>query len=293
MELQKSMLGESVKPISKKCAVCITNGAKYTCPRCAIRTCSLSCCKSHKLAYNCSGKRDVAAYVDKGDYNYFSFLSDYRFLESIDRLNDRLARDISENRRVAKSRLKVQCRIMNMARSLGINYRYSRSPLLTRTKVNQTHIVGEESPYISWTLEFCLVDPLLTDSLSNPVSFHQSLPKPIHIIIHNCSPSLLISEIWNTKVTNLSSESQDSLANPELVFASDPSTPNPSVTSWTLPLGEELPYFYIECFDKTTKHFSKHQILASSTSLIDVLKYENYLVREFPTIWVSQKQFLS
>ncbi|VDN97149.1 unnamed protein product [Rodentolepis nana] len=292
MNSQNPGLGKFAKPISKKCTVCATNEAKYTCPRCAIRTCSLSCCKSHKLTYSCSGKRDVAAYVDKEDYNYFSFLSDYRFLEAIDRLNDRLARDISENRRIAKSRLKMQCRVMSMARSLGINYRYSRSPLLTRTKVNQTHIVGDESPYISWTIEFCLIDPLLTDSLSNTVSCYQSFPQSVHILVHNCCPSSLISEIWKTKVSNLSSENQDSLANPDLALTSDPTTPNPSVTSWTLPLGEDLPFFYIDCFDKTTKHISRHHILASSTSLIDVLKHENYIVREFPTIWVSQKQIL-
>ncbi|VDL62096.1 unnamed protein product [Hymenolepis diminuta] len=292
MDLQEHVQVDFVKPSPKICAVCTTNKAIYTCPRCAMRTCSLTCCKSHKLTYNCSGRRNVAAYVDRQDYNYFSFLSDYRFLESIDRLNDCLARDINENRRIAKSRQKMQSQIINMARSLGIQYRYSRSPLLTRAKVNQTHISGEESPYISWTLELCLVDPLLTDSLSNPASWEQSPLKPVHILLHDCNPSLLISDIWKAKVTDLSSEDRDSLATPDLTFPCDSGTPNLSVTSWTLPLGEKLPYFYIECFDKTTKQSSKHEIFASSTSLMDVLKRENYIVREFPTIWVSHMEFI-
>lgn len=96
MDLQEHVQVDSVKPSPKICTVCTTNKAIYTCPRCAMRTCSLTCCKSHKVTYNCSGRRDVASYVDRQDYNYFSFLSDYRFLESIDRLNDRLARDINE-----------------------------------------------------------------------------------------------------------------------------------------------------------------------------------------------------
>lgn len=44
----------------------------------------------------CSGKRDVAAFVARKDYNYFAFLSDYRFLESLDRDNESRERKIYE-----------------------------------------------------------------------------------------------------------------------------------------------------------------------------------------------------
>lgn len=86
----------SVNSNQKVCAVCSTNDAIYTCPRCAMRTCSLGCCKAHKLTYKCSGIRNVAAFVDKKDYNYFHFLSDYRFLESVDRQNEGIAEQINE-----------------------------------------------------------------------------------------------------------------------------------------------------------------------------------------------------
>ncbi|KAM7534321.1 hypothetical protein Aperf_G00000112250 [Anoplocephala perfoliata] len=280
---------ENLKP--KICAVCSVNDALYTCPRCAMRTCSLGCCKAHKATYNCSGKRNVAAFVDKRDYNYFHFLSDYRFLESVDRQNESIAEQINENRRLARSRRKVQSRIRSMARPLGIQYRSSKSALLTRARLNQTHVVDDKSPYILWTLEFCLIPVSSIGSQSEIHPWSDSLLKPIHVLLHDCDSNSLISVIWKSKLVDLPSIDQDSLAIPDLTSFSDPNNSTPSVTSWTLPLGDKPPYFYIECFDKNTKQYSKHEIFPSSTRLMDVLKWENYIVKEFPTIWVSQKEF--
>ncbi|KAJ1477323.1 hypothetical protein T484DRAFT_1592098, partial [Baffinella frigidus] len=44
------------------CGVCGDAAAKYKCPRCAKRTCSLKCVKAHKQADDCSGQRNRAEY---------------------------------------------------------------------------------------------------------------------------------------------------------------------------------------------------------------------------------------
>jgi hypothetical protein len=38
--------------------------AKYTCPCCGNRTCSVACVKKHKETTSCTGKRDRTAFVD-------------------------------------------------------------------------------------------------------------------------------------------------------------------------------------------------------------------------------------
>lgn len=67
-------------PSSSKCAC----GAapKYTCPRCATRTCSLPCSKAHKQTTGCSGQRDPAAFVPLTNYTQGTWDGDYAWLEA-------------------------------------------------------------------------------------------------------------------------------------------------------------------------------------------------------------------
>lgn len=62
------------------CQVCGTE-AKYTCPRCEKRTCSVACSKAHKAADNCSGVRNPAAYVPLNKITQGTWDGDYTWLE--------------------------------------------------------------------------------------------------------------------------------------------------------------------------------------------------------------------
>lgn len=62
------------------CSVCRTNKARYTCPACGVRSCSLSCVKSHKKCEGCDGIRNKASLVLKDDMDNLTILSDYRFV---------------------------------------------------------------------------------------------------------------------------------------------------------------------------------------------------------------------
>lgn len=77
------------------CAICRVNSAIYTCPRCNLRTCSLSCSTKHKtLGDGCSGIRNKAAYVPMNQYGYMALMSDYTFLEEIGRKVGEVGRQI-------------------------------------------------------------------------------------------------------------------------------------------------------------------------------------------------------
>nr|CAI5870461.1 unnamed protein product [Callosobruchus analis] len=68
-----------------QCEVCAYHEAKYTCPRCEVKTCSLKCNKIHKLEVECTGERDRTKYVPMQKFTNFDLSSDYRLLEEISR----------------------------------------------------------------------------------------------------------------------------------------------------------------------------------------------------------------
>ncbi|EEZ97683.1 box C/D snoRNA protein 1 [Tribolium castaneum] len=68
------------------CEVCARKNAKYCCPRCEVKTCSLSCNKIHKLEVECSGVRDRAKFIPVNKFTNLDLSSDYRLLEEISRV---------------------------------------------------------------------------------------------------------------------------------------------------------------------------------------------------------------
>ncbi len=54
---------ESQVLVEKKCEICEKNQRLYKCPRCSIFSCSLECCRRHKVERSCSGIRDKSEFV--------------------------------------------------------------------------------------------------------------------------------------------------------------------------------------------------------------------------------------
>lgn len=88
------------------CEVCSVDGAaKYTCPGCSVRFCSVACSKSHKADTGCTGKRNPAAPVTMADLaasdgtgpsGSSALASDYRFLEDVIRRRESAKRMLTE-----------------------------------------------------------------------------------------------------------------------------------------------------------------------------------------------------
>jgi len=66
-----------------KCEVCKAQEARYRCPRCEVKTCSLKCSNAHKASNDCDGKYDVTEYIPKEKMNVFTFKREYNFLMDI------------------------------------------------------------------------------------------------------------------------------------------------------------------------------------------------------------------
>lgn len=65
------------------CMVCKLHDRKYKCPACHLSTCSLVCCKQHKVMFQCNGKRNRADYIRMSEYKEKNLIADYHFLEDV------------------------------------------------------------------------------------------------------------------------------------------------------------------------------------------------------------------
>ncbi|RWS29428.1 box C/D snoRNA protein 1-like protein [Leptotrombidium deliense] len=82
------------------CIICGNRVSKYKCPACEAKTCSLNCCKDHKIEFSCDGVRNRISFKRMVDYDQSQFLDDYFFLEDAERTIDSLRRD---KRQIVKS----------------------------------------------------------------------------------------------------------------------------------------------------------------------------------------------
>lgn len=101
------------------CAIC-AQPAKYTCPRCHTRTCSLPCTRTHKSTTACSGVRDRAAFVPLKDYGYGKLMDDYVFLEEGKRRAEGWEREITGMKMAAATGTgQVPAKVAGLKRALG------------------------------------------------------------------------------------------------------------------------------------------------------------------------------
>ncbi|KAK6195469.1 hypothetical protein SNE40_000894 [Patella caerulea] len=133
---------------SFRCQVCEENIAKYTCPRCKRKTCSLVCVKKHKYENKCDGIRDKTAHVAVKDFTDRDLLSDYRFLEDTSRKTNSITRDVI---RLEKEKPRMLNQLIREAKNRGIDLKVLPYPM-TRRKTNTTRYFRQEK-IIFWRVD--------------------------------------------------------------------------------------------------------------------------------------------
>ncbi|OQR68543.1 box C/D snoRNA protein 1-like [Tropilaelaps mercedesae] len=132
-----------------KCAVCHKE-ARYCCPKCALRTCSLNCVRAHKAQTGCNGIRDRAAFIPMNKFTDLNLLSDYRFLEESARTIDNAMRNPMVK---PHQREKLSQNLCNIQKFVWRRTRISLHflpQMFTRHKLNRTSI---KRSILYWTLE--------------------------------------------------------------------------------------------------------------------------------------------
>ncbi|KYN15497.1 Box C/D snoRNA protein 1, partial [Trachymyrmex cornetzi] len=125
----------------ENCEVCGAAKARYTCPKCEVRTCSLACVNVHKKELECDGIRDQTKFVPLASFTDLDLLSDYRFLEQVGRSIDTKKRN-PEIKYTRQAILPVHLHKLRCAAS------YRKVSLLYMPQVFSRH--KKNTTYLNW-----------------------------------------------------------------------------------------------------------------------------------------------
>ncbi|XP_017065179.1 box C/D snoRNA protein 1 [Drosophila eugracilis] len=126
------------------CEVCAAKEARYACPKCEVKTCSLPCVQIHKKELNCDGQRDRTKFVPLSEMTSREFMSDYCFLEECTRYAENRKTDQCKRFTHDQRNLPVaQHRMRTAAKRRNIDLRLQLANF-SRHKENTT--------YLNWKL---------------------------------------------------------------------------------------------------------------------------------------------
>ncbi|XP_011860089.1 PREDICTED: box C/D snoRNA protein 1 isoform X2 [Vollenhovia emeryi] len=124
------------------CEVCGAAKAQYTCPKCEVRTCSLTCVNVHKKELECNGIRDKTRFIPMTSFTDLDLLSDYRFLEEVNRSVDTKKRNPEMKYTRQITNLPVHLHKLRCAAS------YKKVSLLFMPQFFSRH--KENTTYLNW-----------------------------------------------------------------------------------------------------------------------------------------------
>ncbi|XP_055846173.1 box C/D snoRNA protein 1 [Episyrphus balteatus] len=151
-----SSLGTLSKRLGK-CEVCGANDAKYTCPKCEVKTCCLPCLQIHKKELECSGIRDPTKFIPLKKMTKMDFMSDYYFLEECTRFVEDRKRDrIKRYTRYNKVLPKELFRLRNAAAKRKTTIRFLLENF-SRRKENTSYL-NWKTDIIYWRVEWVFVN---------------------------------------------------------------------------------------------------------------------------------------
>ncbi|XP_063829842.1 box C/D snoRNA protein 1 [Ostrinia nubilalis] len=135
------------------CEVCGKNKALYTCPKCEVKTCCLTCVRIHKKELECDGVRDRTKFIRMKNFTDTDLLSDYRLLEECARFVHSVKGD--EKKKFTRTDKDLPIHLYKRrlaARSRGIVLQYLAQNF-TRHITNTTHYHYKKN-LIEWRVEW-------------------------------------------------------------------------------------------------------------------------------------------
>ncbi|CAH0699408.1 unnamed protein product [Spodoptera exigua] len=135
------------------CEVCGKNKAKYTCPKCEVKTCCLDCVRIHKKELECDGIRDRTKFIRIKDFTDTDLLSDYRLLEECARFVYGVKIDEKKKYTRVDKELPIYLFKLKMAaRQRGTALQFLAQNF-SRHKVNTTRY-NKKNNVINWRVEW-------------------------------------------------------------------------------------------------------------------------------------------
>lgn len=140
-----------------KCEVCAAQEARYTCPKCEVKTCCLECVRIHKKELECDGIRDRTKFIPLKQMTKMDFMSDYYFLEECTRyVEDRKTDQIKKYTRYNRDLPLHLKRLRDAAKDRNINLRFLLQNF-ARHKENTTYF-DWRTKKIWWRIKWIFVN---------------------------------------------------------------------------------------------------------------------------------------
>ncbi|XP_033228247.1 MATH and LRR domain-containing protein PFE0570w [Belonocnema kinseyi] len=139
------------------CEVCAKNKAKYTCPKCEVRTCSLTCSNIHKKELECDGIRDKTKFLAIQSMTDSDLMSDYCLLQEVGRSVDKYNRDPLKRCATINNFLPKWLRnLKSAAFRRGINLEFMPRSF-SRNRQNSTRYIWKTNELL-WRIEWIFPD---------------------------------------------------------------------------------------------------------------------------------------
>lgn len=133
------------------CEVCAVEPAKYTCPKCELKTCCLNCINIHKKELECDGVRNKVKFIPLQKFSNLELQNDFNLLEEVSNSLFKYKRDPVKNSVLMYNKLPYPLHLLR-------KYAYMRKSqlrflprLFTKHKVN-TSCVYKNKLY--WRIEW-------------------------------------------------------------------------------------------------------------------------------------------
>ncbi|XP_027161446.1 box C/D snoRNA protein 1-like [Coffea eugenioides] len=157
MEVQEESAAAPITNPSPKqpplCEECKHNPAKYKCPGCSIRSCSLPCVKAHKQRTSCTGKKQYKDVVPLSEFDDNLLLSDYNMLEGVKRVAESAQRMRIKMCGYSHFRLPLPLKSLRSAAASRRTKLLFFSTGMSKREKNKTYY-NYRRKYISWTIEW-------------------------------------------------------------------------------------------------------------------------------------------
>ncbi|XP_060525456.1 box C/D snoRNA protein 1 [Cylas formicarius] len=154
------------------CEVCGFRDARYACPKCEVKTCSLKCVKIHKLELECDGFRDRTKFVPLNKFTNFDLSGDYRLLEEISRNVETVKKNFRQNYSYSNKNTRLYG-LRNAANQRQTTIKFLPDKF-ARHRVNSSH-VHFKSNIIYWHIEWVFVNSNVQKIYDQKISENEKL----------------------------------------------------------------------------------------------------------------------
>lgn len=169
-----------------QCEVCAAQPARYSCPKCEVKTCCLQCVQIHKKELECNGIRDRSKFLAIRKMTKMDFMNDYYFLEECTRyVEDRKTDSIKHYTRYNKELPPHLHKLRGAAASRKTKLRFLLLNF-TRHKENTTFYNWREK-CIYWRIEWVFTNACNAQFADERCSENEPLFELLNKYVHASS----------------------------------------------------------------------------------------------------------